>query len=84
MGTWQIVDQPQNCTPLPGVWSYQVKRYRDGNVSKYKAQWCARGDMQMPWEYNNTYSQTSRFAAVRMIIATAAQEGMELHHWDIQ
>eukprot|EP00961_Rhodomonas_salina_P118172 1590347-Rhodomonas_salina.1 len=49
MGTWQIVDQPQNCTPLPGVWSYRVKRNRDGNISKYKAQWCAHGDMQMPW-----------------------------------
>eukprot|EP00961_Rhodomonas_salina_P190483 2570098-Rhodomonas_salina.1 len=39
---------------------------------------------RMPWEYNNTYSPTSRFAAVRTAIATAAQEGMELCHWDIQ
>eukprot|EP00961_Rhodomonas_salina_P235287 3180229-Rhodomonas_salina.1 len=36
------------------------------------------------WEYNNSYSPTSRFAAVRTVIATAAQEGMELYHWDIQ
>eukprot|EP00961_Rhodomonas_salina_P035337 475463-Rhodomonas_salina.2 len=40
--------------------------------------------MQMPWEYGNTHSPTSRFAAVRTIIVTAAQEGMELYHWDIQ
>eukprot|EP00961_Rhodomonas_salina_P235672 3185344-Rhodomonas_salina.1 len=40
--------------------------------------------MQMPWEYGNTYSPTSRFAAVRTIIATAEQEGMDLFHWDIQ
>eukprot|EP00961_Rhodomonas_salina_P203108 2740625-Rhodomonas_salina.1 len=59
MGMWQIVDQPLNCTPLPGVWSYCVKRDQDGNISKYKALWCAHGDMQMPWEYNNTYSPTS-------------------------
>eukprot|EP00961_Rhodomonas_salina_P090888 1223060-Rhodomonas_salina.1 len=84
MGTWQIVDQPQNCTPLPGVWLYHVKHDQDGNISKYKAQWCARGDMQMPWEYNNTYLPTSSFAAVRTIITMAEQEGMELHHWDIQ
>eukprot|EP00961_Rhodomonas_salina_P123593 1665307-Rhodomonas_salina.1 len=38
----------------------------------------------MPWEYGNTYSPTSRFAAVSTIIATAAQEGMDLFHWDIQ
>eukprot|EP00961_Rhodomonas_salina_P107580 1448376-Rhodomonas_salina.1 len=84
MGTWKIVDTPRDCTPLPGVWSYRVKRDSDGNISKYKARWCVRGDMQMPWEYNNTYLPTSRFAAVRTIIATAAQKGMELHHWDIQ
>eukprot|EP00961_Rhodomonas_salina_P107579 1448375-Rhodomonas_salina.1 len=84
MGTWKLVDTPRDCTPLPGVWSYRVKRDRDGNISKYKARWCSSGDMQMPWEYNNTYSPTSRFAAVQTIIATAAQEGMELHHWDIQ
>eukprot|EP00961_Rhodomonas_salina_P187713 2533362-Rhodomonas_salina.3 len=55
-------------------------------ISKYKARWCARGDMQMPWEYNNTCSSspTSCFAAVRTVIATTAQEGMELYHWDIQ
>eukprot|EP00961_Rhodomonas_salina_P095519 1284764-Rhodomonas_salina.3 len=39
---------------------------------------------RMPWEYNNTYSPTSCFAAVRTVIATAAQERMELYHWDIQ
>eukprot|EP00961_Rhodomonas_salina_P298730 3938330-Rhodomonas_salina.1 len=61
-----------------------VKCDSDGNISKYKASWCARGDMQMPWEYKNTYSPTSHFAAVLTMIATAAQEGMELHHWDIQ
>eukprot|EP00961_Rhodomonas_salina_P098433 1324558-Rhodomonas_salina.1 len=84
MGTWQIVNLPSNCTELPGVWSYQVKCDCDGNISKYKASWCACGDMQMPCEYNNTYSPTSRFAAVQTMITTAAQEGMELHHWDIQ
>eukprot|EP00961_Rhodomonas_salina_P149336 2010002-Rhodomonas_salina.2 len=84
MGTWKIVDCPLNCTPLPGVWSYSVKQDSNGIISKYKARWCARRDMQMPWEYNNTYSPTSRFAAVSTVIATAAQEGMDLHHWDIQ
>eukprot|EP00961_Rhodomonas_salina_P126915 1710578-Rhodomonas_salina.1 len=38
----------------------------------------------MPWEYGNTYSPTSRFAAVLTIILMAAQEGMELYYWDIQ
>eukprot|EP00961_Rhodomonas_salina_P189860 2561445-Rhodomonas_salina.1 len=53
MGTWKIVDCPLDCTPLPGIWSYCIKRDSDGNICKYKARWCARRDMQMPWEYNN-------------------------------
>eukprot|EP00961_Rhodomonas_salina_P243297 3287693-Rhodomonas_salina.5 len=84
LDTWEICYIPPGCVPLQGVWSYRVKSDSDGSISKYKARWCSRGDMQMPWEYNNTYSPTFRFAAVRTVFATAAQEGMELYHWDIQ
>eukprot|EP00961_Rhodomonas_salina_P283093 3825709-Rhodomonas_salina.1 len=62
--TWDICYIPHSVVLLPGVWSYRVKHDRDGSISKYKARWCASGDMQMQWEYNNTYSPTSRFAAV--------------------
>eukprot|EP00961_Rhodomonas_salina_P071636 961911-Rhodomonas_salina.1 len=51
LGTWEIVSTPKGCVPLPDTWSYSVKQDCDGNVSKYKTRWCARGDMQMPWEY---------------------------------
>ena len=46
MGTFKIVDTPARVTPLPSRFTYQLKRNRDGTVSKFKARVVARGDMQ--------------------------------------
>jgi hypothetical protein len=83
MGTWDIVDIPEGVQLLPGTWSYKVKRDSDWNVSKRKARWNCRGYLQFPWEYNSTYSPTTRFAAIRQVLSLAAQEDMYLKHWDI-
>eukprot|EP00961_Rhodomonas_salina_P049195 660326-Rhodomonas_salina.1 len=40
--------------------------------------------MQYEDEYNNTYSPTSKFTAIRTIISCECQENMVLYHWDIQ
>eukprot|EP00961_Rhodomonas_salina_P206470 2787133-Rhodomonas_salina.1 len=49
-----------------------------------KLRWCAQGDLQHQWEYNTTYSPTSRMASVRTLIATSAHKGLELYQWDVQ
>eukprot|EP00961_Rhodomonas_salina_P202491 2731121-Rhodomonas_salina.1 len=84
MGTWEIIMIPHNCTPLPGTWAYRIKTDDQGLECQLKSQWCTRGDLQHPWEYNTTYSPTSRMAAVRALIATSAHEGLELYQWDVQ
>jgi hypothetical protein len=83
MGTWEVTEIPEGVTLLPGTWSYKIKRDKDWNVTKLNARWNCRGDLQFPWEYNNTYSPTSRFAAIRQILAISVQEKLDLHHWDI-
>jgi hypothetical protein len=46
-GTWQEVPMSQAETRiLPGTWVFRRKRTPDGAISKYKARYCVRGDLQ--------------------------------------
>jgi hypothetical protein len=46
-GTWKEVPISQAVTRiLPGTWVFRRKRTPDGAISKYKARYCVRGDLQ--------------------------------------
>ena len=46
-GTWQVVPISDARTKiLPGTWVFKRKRTPDGNISKYKARYCVRGDLE--------------------------------------
>jgi hypothetical protein len=42
---WEYVPNPGK-NVLPSTWAFKIKRYPDGRVKKFKAQFCARGDRQ--------------------------------------
>ena len=44
--TWVTVDRPNTKAVLKGTWAFKLKRLPDGTVNRYKARFCARGDMQ--------------------------------------
>jgi len=83
MGTFEIVDIPPGCIPLPSRFTYRIKRDKLGAIAKLKARLVARGDMQNEDEYSTTFAPTSRFTAIRTIISIATQENLSLKHWDI-
>ena len=46
-GTWKEVSISEAKTRiLPGTWVFRRKRTPDGTISKYKARYCVRGDLQ--------------------------------------
>jgi hypothetical protein len=63
---------------------YKIKRDKHGEIAKLKARLVARGDLQMPWEYNETFSPTAKFSAIRTMISMAVQDRLDLHHFNIQ
>ena len=42
---WDYVPNPKK-NVLPSTWAFKIKRYPDGQVKKFKACFCARGDRQ--------------------------------------
>ncbi len=43
---WDYVPRTPDMNVLPSTWAFKVKRYPDGQVKKFKALFCARGDRQ--------------------------------------
>lgn len=45
--TWSVVDKAEATSKiLPGTWVFRRKRTPDGSISKYKARYCVRGDLE--------------------------------------
>ena len=53
---------------LPGTWVFCVKRSPDGEIRKYKARNCIRGDLQEVAEGVNTYAPVVSWTTVRMFL----------------
>jgi hypothetical protein len=46
-GTWiEVTMYVAKTKILPGTWVFRRKRTLDGEISKYKARYCVRGDME--------------------------------------
>ena len=56
----------------------------DGTVSRYKARLCAKGYTQQKGkDYFDTFAPVARTTSMRVILAIAAHEGLELESIDI-
>jgi hypothetical protein len=43
---WDLVPRHPHMNVLPSTWVFKIKRFPDGTVKKFKAQFCACGDRQ--------------------------------------
>jgi len=82
--TWEIVDLPEEQKAIGSGWVFKVKHNQDGFIEHFKACLVAKGYSQCPGlDYNESFSPTFRLATLRIIMALAAVEDLELHSVDI-
>jgi hypothetical protein len=82
--TWDVVDLPPGQKAIGSGWVFKVKRNADGSVERYKGRIVAKGCGQRPGiDYNEVFAPTFRPAALRLILAIAGIEDMELRSVDI-
>ena len=51
MGDWFVVDREDNINVIILTWDFKLKQYPDELMKKFKAKFCARGDMQLNENY---------------------------------
>ena len=61
-----------------------MKRNADGSLDRYKARFCAKGYSQCPgFDFKETFAPTVRYSTIRIILAIAALEDLEICSIDI-
>ena len=84
-GVWDLVSLPPGQTIVSGKWHYALKYNKDGQISRYKARFVARGFTQVfGKDYSETYSPTARLSTIRTMLACAAQDRSMVYQMDIK
>lgn len=82
--TWTLQDLPPGHVPISCKWVFKQKLDQEGNVSRYKARLVARGFTQRYGEdYLETFAPVVKFSTMRIILALAAHEDLEMLQMDV-
>jgi len=82
--TWDLVELPSGRRAIDSKWVFKIKRDAAGNVERYKARLVARGFMQEQGvDFSETFAPVAKFASIRVLLAIAAAEDLELHQLDV-
>ena len=75
--TWTMVKRVPELNVLKGTWVFKLKRLPDGTPSRFKARFCARGDMQQEGvDFFDTYAPVVvQWSTIRMLLSTVLTEG---------
>ena len=83
--TWELVDLPPGTKPLGYKWIFKKKMKADGSIDKYKARLVVKGYRQKEGlDYFDTYSPVTRITSIRMLIAFASLNNLEIHQMDVK
>lgn len=81
--TWKLTDRNNEKT-VTSKWVFSIKR-NPNNTNRYKARLCARGFTQVKdIDYKETFSPTTRYDSIRVILSLAARENYEIQQFDVQ
>uniref|UniRef100_A0A1Y1N3J9 Reverse transcriptase Ty1/copia-type domain-containing protein n=1 Tax=Photinus pyralis TaxID=7054 RepID=A0A1Y1N3J9_PHOPY len=81
--TWSLVPLPQDKQSIDSKWVFKVKTTTNGK--RYKARLCARGFAQIKGtDYNETYSPTTRYDTIRILLAYAVQQNYKIVQFDVK
>lgn len=74
--TWTSIPRTTSMNVLKGTWVFKLKRLPDGTPLKFKARFCARGDLQQEGvDYFETYAPVVQWSTIRLLLSTVLTEG---------
>ena len=78
MHAWEVVEQKSEMNVLKSTWAFKLKRYPDGLIKKFKARFCARGDMQLEGiNFFETYAPVVQWITVRLMLILEVLLGLK-------
>jgi transposase InsO family protein len=84
-GVYELVDLPPGRTALACKYVFKIKHNADGTVERYKARLVAKGYTQVAGiDYGETFAPVVKYATIRVLLALAAAQELELQHMDVK
>ena len=82
---WNIVDKPTNKPIISTTWVFKVKTNINGEIEKFKARLCARGDLQKHSIFfnNDNQSPVINSTSINILIAIAIKNDYVIQNIDI-
>ena len=70
LDAWSVKEYDPETMPnvIRSTWAFKCKRYPDGLIKKFKARFCARGDMQLEGiDFFETYAPVVQWTTIRLM-----------------
>lgn len=84
-GTWSLADLPTRRQPVTNKWIFKKKYDQNGQVTRFKARLVVRGFTQVYGEdYTDTLAPVAKFTTMRMVLAVATQDDLNLQQLDVK
>ena len=83
-GTYRVASLPPSRRVIRPKWVFVWKRDKDGNPIKAKARLVIMGcEQEEGVDYGATFAPTVKISTVRLVLAIAACDDLELNVWDV-
>lgn len=83
--TWVLVSNSSKMRTIKSKWIFKIKSRADGSIDRYKARLVAKGYSQIPEiDYKSTFAPVASSNTIRMALALATFNDMELVQFDIK
>ena len=82
--TWKLHPRPVGRNVVSGKWCFRAKKNSEGNITRYKARYVARGFSQKYGvDYDETSSPVVSLTSLRAVLAIAAKLSMKIKQLDV-
>lgn len=82
---FDLVPLPNRKKLIQNRWVFSIKRDRKGNILRHKGRLVAKGFTQRKGiDYNQTFAPVVRFESLRMLLALAAHDRMDMTQFDVK
>ncbi len=86
LNAWEVVEYDPSSMPnvIWLTWAFKCKRYPDGLVKKFKACFCARGDMQLEGiDFFEAYAPVVQWTMIFLMFILEVLLGLKLKQGDV-
>ena len=80
--TWSLVSLPSDKLALTCKWGFGLRPSPNGQPARFKAWLVARGDLQFPDEFQDTYAPVAKLCSLKILLSMADPHDYEIDYGD--